>query len=164
MAGLTSTLFASVKLTEIGNRLKTVATDMHSKSTPSAYRRRAAADNSEGLGAASYRQVVLSSGNSEGAVRIFVSHGPTEATVRTSYGNGNCVLSLDRDGAKEIRDLDATNLAEVIDLSARTAITDLTENHMTQVDGDVVIEDLAGITITRTSVNIADPNATGFLF
>ncbi|PPB79364.1 hypothetical protein LV82_02972, partial [Albidovulum inexpectatum] len=54
-----------------------------------------------------------------------------------------------------------------IDLSAVSAITnlaDLMANHIAQVGADVVIDDQAGNTITLTGVNLANLDASDFVF
>ncbi|ORE93827.1 CAP domain-containing protein [Aurantimonas sp. 22II-16-19i] len=69
-------------------------------------------------------------------------------------------------GKDIIADFEATNAAEKIDLSAVTAITsfaDLAANHLTQVGGNAVITDGFN-TITLNGVNIADLDATDFIF
>ncbi|PPB79351.1 hypothetical protein LV82_02978, partial [Albidovulum inexpectatum] len=56
---------------------------------------------------------------------------------------------------------------EKIDLSAVSAITnlaDLMANHIAQVGADVVIDDLAGNTITLTGVSLANLDASDFVF
>ncbi|MCP5037506.1 MAG: hypothetical protein GY945_07900 [Rhodobacteraceae bacterium] len=70
-------------------------------------------------------------------------------------------------GIDTISDFDALDDNEDIDLSDVTAITDYTDletNHMNQVGADVVIDDLAGNTITLTGVNLADLDEDDFLF
>ncbi len=70
-------------------------------------------------------------------------------------------------GQDVLTDFDAISNAERINLAGVTAITDLADllaNHATQVGGDVVIDDLAGNTITLTGVTLGDLDATDFVF
>ena len=70
----------------------------------------------------------------------------------------------DGDGANTILDFAAN---EVLDLSNLTGIidfADLSANHIMQEGGNVLIDDLAGTTITVNAVNIGDLNAVNFLF
>ncbi|MEO1151823.1 MAG: calcium-binding protein, partial [Pseudomonadota bacterium] len=70
-------------------------------------------------------------------------------------------------GNDVITDFDQDNAFEFIDLSGVTAITDFTDladNHLMQVGMDTVIDDGAGNTITLIGVDIADLDASDFLF
>lgn len=70
-------------------------------------------------------------------------------------------------GRDRVMDFDALNALERIDLSGVTAIADLADllaNHARQAGADVVIDDLAGNTITLVGVKIGDLDATDFLF
>ncbi|MEL6507909.1 MAG: calcium-binding protein, partial [Pseudomonadota bacterium] len=91
-------------------------------------------------------------------------------------GNGNDILTggINADtfvfgngfGADVITDFEEFNNAEKIDLSLVTGITnfaDLVANHLSMVGGDSVITD-GGSTITLTGVNMADLDASDFIF
>lgn len=70
-------------------------------------------------------------------------------------------------GDDTITDFDALARGEKIDLSDVGAIKnfkDLKKHHMSTIDGDVVIDDLKGNTITLTGVNISDLDTTDFIF
>ena len=70
-------------------------------------------------------------------------------------------------GNDTIADFAATWNAEKIDLSgvaAITGFTDLSNNHMSQVGSDVVIDDGAGNTITLENVGLGELDAGDFLF
>ncbi|MEM0899248.1 MAG: calcium-binding protein [Pseudomonadota bacterium] len=70
-------------------------------------------------------------------------------------------------GNDVITDFEATNANEDIDLSGVASIfgiNDLINNHMSQVGSNVVIDDLGGNTITLQNVNIADLDASDFIF
>ena len=70
-------------------------------------------------------------------------------------------------GDDTIIDFAATWNAEKIDLSGVAAIisfADLSTNHMAQVGSDVVIDDLAGNTITLENVNLDDLGTNDFVF
>ena len=85
----------------------------------------------------------------------------------TGGGGADQFVFADGHGADVITDFDANRASEKIDLSAVTAITDLTDllaNHMTQVGSDVVITDGSN-TITIEGVSLADmSNGDDFLF
>ena len=73
----------------------------------------------------------------------------------------------DNYGNDVITDFDALDNNEKISLvnvSEITGYKDLTNNHMTQVGADVVIDDGAGTTITLLNVDIGDLNKADFLF
>jgi Ca2+-binding RTX toxin-like protein len=81
--------------------------------------------------------------------------------------NADRFVFEDGHGADVIGDFDALNVFEQIDLrnvSAITDLTDLTDNHMSQVGVNVVIDTGAGNSITLNSVNIADLDSTDFIF
>ena len=70
-------------------------------------------------------------------------------------------------GNDTITDFAASWSSEKIDLSGVVNITnysDLSNNHMSQVGSDVVIDDLAGNTITLENVSLGDLDATDFIF
>ncbi|MCB1347487.1 MAG: sodium:calcium exchanger [Maritimibacter sp.] len=70
-------------------------------------------------------------------------------------------------GKDVIRDFDATDNLEDVDLSgvaSITSYTDLVNNHMTQVGSDVVIDALDGNTLILKDVNIAQLHQADFLF
>ena len=70
-------------------------------------------------------------------------------------------------GNDTIADFASTWNAEKIDLSgvaAITGFTDLSNNHMSQVGSDVVIDDGAGNTITLAGVTLGDLDVNDFLF
>lgn len=83
-------------------------------------------------------------------------------------GAGNDVFVFaNKYGNDSVRDFDATNDEEKIDLSAVTRIktfNDLVNNHMTQSGADVVIDDTDKTVITLENVNIADLDSADFLF
>lgn len=83
-------------------------------------------------------------------------------------GEGNDVFVFaNRYGNDEIRDFEATNDDEYIDLSAVTRIksfNDLIKNHMTQSGDDVVIYDNHHTTITILNVDLADLDSADFMF
>lgn len=83
-------------------------------------------------------------------------------------GTGNDVFVFgNKYGSDEIRDFDALNDDEDIDLSAVTRIKnfrDLSNNHMTQSGSDVVIDDNNDTVITIQNVNLADLDSADFLF
>jgi Ca2+-binding RTX toxin-like protein len=66
-----------------------------------------------------------------------------------------------------VTDFETTNDAERIDLAGVNTIidfTDLLDNHIIQVDDDVVIDDLTGNTITISNVDLSDLSANDFIF
>ncbi|WP_424986564.1 calcium-binding protein [Microbulbifer sp. S227A] len=70
-------------------------------------------------------------------------------------------------GNDSVRDFDATNDNEQIDLSAVTRIktfNDLMNNHISQVGANVVIDDTDKTIITLENVSLADLDAADFLF
>ena len=70
-------------------------------------------------------------------------------------------------GTDKIRDFEATNNKEDIDLSRVDAIRsfrDLKNNHMQQVDDDVVINDNAGTRIIVLNTDLDDLHARDFIF
>ena len=70
-------------------------------------------------------------------------------------------------GTDRIRDFEAKNNKEDIDLSRVDEITtfrDLKNNHMEQVDSDVVINDHAGTRIILLNTDIGDLHAKDFIF
>ncbi len=70
-------------------------------------------------------------------------------------------------GVDQILDFNAASTVERIDLSAVSAIldwSDLTSNHASQVGADVVIDDLAGNTITLLGVSLAGLGQGDFVF
>ena len=92
-----------------------------------------------------------------------------------SGGNGDDLLigggGLDRfifsKGDDVVRDFDAVNNREKIDLRKAASITDFTDlmaQHLIQVGQNVVIDDLNGNTMTLNGVTLADLGADDFLF
>ena len=70
-------------------------------------------------------------------------------------------------GNDTITDFSATNNAERINLSAVSEISDfqdLIDNHLRQIGNDVLIDDLAGNTITLKGVQLSDLDAVDFVF
>lgn len=87
----------------------------------------------------------------------------------TLWGNFNAdtFVFADGFGVDVIMDFDALNVLEKIDLSGVTAIVDLADlmaNHASQAGGNVLIDDLAGNTITLVGVNLGDLDASDFIF
>lgn len=105
----------------------------------------------------------------------FVHGGADNDTVDGGHGNdtlggglGNdTFIFVDDFGTDWLTDFEATNDLERIDLSGVSAITDLTDlmdNHISQVGNDVVIDDLAGNTIRLSNVDLSDLDANDFIF
>ena len=87
----------------------------------------------------------------------------------TMSGNGSHDTFVFGDGFGDdiIKDFEADNDKEKIDLSDVTAITsfaDLVADHMDQVGSDVVIDDLSGNTITLQDVLLSDLDNPDFIF
>jgi serralysin len=84
--------------------------------------------------------------------------------------NADRFVFADGFGDDVIRDFNATNDFEKIDLSAVASITDFADltdagnPHMTQVGADVVIDDFAGNTITLEGVSLGDLDTADFVF
>ncbi len=81
--------------------------------------------------------------------------------------NADTFVFADGCGADTVMDFAATNLYEVIDFTALTAITDwvdLQANHLTTSGADCVIDAGSGDIITLAGVNIGDLDAGDFLF
>lgn len=83
-------------------------------------------------------------------------------------GNGNDTFVFSTGSGKDkIRDFNPNTGAEDIDLSAMASITgysDLTNNHMSQVGFDVVINAGGGDVLTLVGIDIGDLAANDFLF
>lgn len=101
--------------------------------------------------------------------------GKGDDTLEGGSGNDNktggkgsdTFIFVDGFGADKIKDFDATDDNEKIDLSGVTAIVsfnDLSNNHMIQVGSDVVIDAGGGDTITLEGVSLADLNGADFIF
>ena len=81
--------------------------------------------------------------------------------------NADTFVFADGHGVDTITDFAATNQFEKIDLSDVSAITELADlqaNHLTQQGANVVIDTGGGNTITLNGVNLADLDATDFIF
>ncbi|MBC7285430.1 calcium-binding protein, partial [Hoeflea sp.] len=81
--------------------------------------------------------------------------------------NADRFVFADGFGADVIMDFDAQNAFEKIDLSGVSAIVglaDLMANHTSQAGGHVLIDDLAGNTITLVGVTLGDLDASDFVF
>ena len=71
------------------------------------------------------------------------------------------------EGNDKITDFNTANNKEKIDLSDAASITgfnDLINNHVTEVNGNLVIDDLAGNTLKLLGVLIADIDKGDFIF
>ncbi len=85
----------------------------------------------------------------------------------TGGGGADDFIFGNKSGKDVIRDFNALNNNEDIDLSAVTAIVsfrDLKNNHMIQSGTDVIIDDKNGTEITLLNVDIADLHKADFLF
>ncbi len=81
--------------------------------------------------------------------------------------NADRFVFADGFGADVIMDFDAQNAFEKIDLSGVSVIVglaDLMANHTSQAGGHVLIDDLAGNTITLVGVTLGDLDASDFVF
>ena len=104
--------------------------------------------------------------------------GTGSDTLHGGMGNDTMSGGLDADtfvfkdfdsgfGHDTITDFKASAPREVIDLKAVASIqnfSDLVDNHMSQVDEDVVIDALGGSTVTLLGVFLSDLSADDFLF
>jgi len=91
--------------------------------------------------------------------------GPGDDTM-TGGAHSDTFIFIDGFGVDVITDFEALNDSETIDLSGLNNITnmaDLTANHLTQTNNDVLITDGAD-SITLTGVNLADLDAFDFIF
>ncbi len=88
-------------------------------------------------------------------------------------GNGGADTFIFGPGTDIVTDFSTADSAEKIDLSGVTSIigaddlakfNDLTNEHLSEVNGNVVIDDLAGNTMTLNGVGIADLNQDDFIF
>jgi Laminin B (Domain IV)/RTX calcium-binding nonapeptide repeat (4 copies) len=82
-------------------------------------------------------------------------------------GGSDIFVFWDGFGADVIKGFDALDDAEKIELSGVTSINsfaDLNAGRMSQVGADVVIDDLAGNTITLLNVTLGDLDAVDFIF
>jgi len=71
------------------------------------------------------------------------------------------------EGKDVITDFNTVNNEEKVDLSGVASITgfrDLINNHVTEVNGNLVIDDLAGNTLKLLGVLIADIDKGDFIF
>lgn len=87
-------------------------------------------------------------------------------TLFGGKGNDDFIFT-NGDGNDTIKDFDATNNREDIDLSGVTRIkgfTDLKNNHMGQAGSDVIIDDGANLKIILVGVDIDDLGKADFLF
>lgn len=81
--------------------------------------------------------------------------------------NADTFVFADGHGDDLVRDFDANNVYEQIDLSGVSAITDLADlqaNHLTQSGANVVIDTGGGNSVTLLNVNIGDLDSTDFVF
>lgn len=81
--------------------------------------------------------------------------------------NADTFLFSDGHGQDTIKDFDAGNALEKIDLSNVSAITDfadLSANHLTQIGGNVLIDTGAGNSILLEGVALAGLDGTDFIF
>ncbi|AGI68983.1 hemolysin-like calcium-binding domain-containing protein [Octadecabacter antarcticus 307] len=94
--------------------------------------------------------------------------GGSGADVMHGQSGNDTFIFSDSFGADQITDFEVTNLLERIDLSAVSVIldfVDLRDNHINQIGADVVIDDLAGNTITLDGVALAGMlDANNFIF
>ncbi|MDF1716025.1 MAG: calcium-binding protein [Antarcticimicrobium sp.] len=96
-----------------------------------------------------------------------VLEGGTGNDLLVGGGQADTFVFEDGFGQDTITDFDALERREDIDLSDVSAITnwaDLSANHMTQVGSRVIIDDGLGNTIRLDGVNLADLDASDFLF
>lgn len=87
--------------------------------------------------------------------------------VLVGGGGSDTFRFRDGSGADKIKKFASLDDAEKIDLSRVTSITsfsDLSANHMAQVGADVVIDALAGDTITLVDITLGDLDAADFIF
>ena len=101
-----------------------------------------------------------------GTIIDFVFGGDGDDTL-TGGGGSDTFIFTDGFGNDTITDYESTNGAEDIDLSDVTSIVDfvdLAANHLSQIGSDTVIDDGLGNTITLINVNVADLDATDFIF
>jgi Ca2+-binding RTX toxin-like protein len=90
--------------------------------------------------------------------------GAGNDTLTGGLGADTFVFST---GTDRVTDFDITNTGDRIDLSALTAITDFTDlvdNHLRDVDGDAVIDDLLGNTLTLRGIDVDTLEESHFLF
>ena len=93
--------------------------------------------------------------------------GGTGNDVLLGNFNADTFVFADGHGRDTITDFHATNDLEKIDLSKVSAIvnmSDLVNNHMSQVGVNVVIDTGGGNSITLNSTNIADLDSADFIF
>jgi len=101
-----------------------------------------------------------------GGVGFDVLDGGNGNDMLTGGGNADIFVFGNGFGTDVITDFEALNAAEKIDLSLVSGITtfaDLQANHLSMVGADTVITD-GGNTITLTGVNMADLDASDFIF
>jgi len=85
----------------------------------------------------------------------------------TGGADADTFIFADGFGVDVIMDFDALNDFERIDLRGVSAIVDLADllaNHVSPAGGNVLIDDLAGNTITLVGVSLADLDANDFIF
>lgn len=85
--------------------------------------------------------------------------GGTGADVMYGQSGADMFVFSDGFGNDTIADFEVTNLLEVIDLSNISAIVDfgdLRDNHINQIGADVLIDDLAGNTITLSGIVLTE--------
>ncbi len=93
-----------------------------------------------------------------------IDGGSGNDTLDGGSGSDTFVFSEDKD---EVRDFDANDDNEKIDLSAVASIddfSDLSDDHMTQDGNHVVIDDLSGNTMTLRNTTLSDLDALDFIF
>ena len=85
----------------------------------------------------------------------------------TGGSDADTFVFSDGFGVDRILDFDVAEAGEVISLAGVSDITDYTDlvnNHLTEVDGNALISDGNGNSITLTGVTLADLSADDFLF
>ena len=96
-----------------------------------------------------------------------ILQGGADNDVMTGGGGTDIFVFKNKAGKDKIKDFDATNNLEDINLKAVSKITgfnDLKNNHMSQVGNDVVIDDNNGTVITLQNVDLSDLGKGDFIF
>jgi len=96
-----------------------------------------------------------------------VINGGRGDDTSTGGGGTDTFVFGNKFGKDTITDYDATNNKEKIDFSAVDAIvdmSDLRDNHMTQVGADIVIDATSGNILTLLDVDFTDLNKNDFIF